>query len=260
MIVDTHCHLHMDYYDHDREQVIKRMEEEGCPFALTVGIDVEDSVKAVELAHKYPFLWASVGIHPHDASKMDEDAIEKLRKLAGDEKVLSIGECGLDFYRNLSPREKQFEAFEAQLELASELGMPVVIHTRDAHKETLEVLKRFAGKVRGVIHCFSGGRAEAKKYLELGFFISMAGHVTYPKNQELKEVARYVPADRLLIETDAPFLTPVPLRGKRNEPTFVKYTAMLIAQLRNTSYEELLAKVLENVKGLWGVDVRCNLP
>ncbi len=255
MMVDTHCHLHMGYYDGDRDAVLKRMEDDGFAFALTVGIDVEDSERAVELAKGVPFLFASVGIHPHDAVKCSDDALERLKLLAEEPKVVSVGEIGLDFYRNLSPKQEQFRAFEMQLELAKNLGLPVVIHTRSAHRETLGVLKRFAGTITGVIHCFSGGRIEAKSYLDLGFYISFAGHVTYPKNEELREVARYVPEDRLLIETDAPFLTPVPLRGKRNEPSYVVYTASKVAELRGVDTDRLFEVVLENAKNLWSVDI-----
>ncbi|BAT71237.1 TatD DNase family protein [Thermosulfidibacter takaii ABI70S6] len=254
MIVDIHCHLHMDYYKKDREQVIARLIEDECRLLLTVGIDAEDSKKAVSLASAQSFIFASVGIHPHDAVKCNDEALKVLEELAKHQKVVAIGEIGLDFYRNLSPREKQFEAFEQQLELAKKLNMSVVIHTRDAHEETKEVLKKYPD-VRGVIHCFSGTEQDAKDYLDLGYMISFAGHTTYPPNEALREASEFVPLDMLLVETDAPFLTPVPLRGKRNEPSFVKYTAEVIAKRKGIKVEDLFSAVLENAKALFGVDI-----
>ena len=254
MIVDTHCHLHMDYFQKDRIAVIQRLKEHNCRFLLTVGIDVEDSERAVELAQKENFIFASVGIHPHDAVKCDEEALRQLRHLCQNPKVVALGETGLDFYRNLSPRQKQFEAFEAQLALALELNLPVVIHTRDAHSETKEVLGSYKG-LKGVIHCFSGDVRDAKDYLDLGFYISFAGHVTYPKNEPLREACAYVPLDRLLVETDAPFLTPVPLRGRRNEPTYVKYTAELVARVKGVKVDMLFQHVFDNVQALFAIDM-----
>ncbi len=251
--MDTHCHLHMDYYCEDRDEVIKRIEEEGCPFLLTVGIDIEDSRCALALAESRDYIWAAVGVHPHDASKLDGEALLELEKLAGHPKAVAVGEVGLDFYRNLSPRDAQFSAFEAQLELAVRLKKPVVIHTRDAHPETKEVLKKY-GHSPVVIHCFSGTKEDAKDYLDLGCYISFAGHTTYPKNEGLRLAARYVPLDMMLVETDAPFLTPEPLRGKRNEPVYVKYTAMKLAQMRGISFDSFMEKMLENAKRAFAVD------
>ncbi len=257
MIVDTHCHLHMDYYDKDRGEVISRIEEEGSPFILTVGISVEDSERAVSLAERFPFIYATCGVHPHDAKDFSDEALKRLEELAKSEKVVAIGEIGLDFYRNFSPKEAQFEAFEAQLELAVRLNLPVVIHTRDAHPDTKSVLRRYSSSLRGVvIHCFSGDLSDAKDYLDMGCYISFAGHTTYSKNQHLRDVAKWVPEDRLLVETDAPFLTPMPLRGKRNEPVYVRYTASVIAGVRGISTEELFNLVFENSKSLFALDNR----
>ncbi len=253
MIADTHCHLHMDYYNKDRDEVVKRMQEQDFSFALTVGVSVEDSKGALALSEKWDFIYCTVGIHPHDAKSFSEDVLVELERLAKNSKVLAIGETGLDFYRNLSPKEDQYRAFEAQLDLAQRLDLPVVIHTRDATKETKEVLKRFAG-ARGVIHCFSGDLKDARDFLDMGFLISFAGHLTYPKNHDLRKVACYVPEDMLFVETDAPFLTPVPLRGKRNEPLYIKYTYMKLAEIRGIDYEDLLHQVCANVQRLFGVD------
>ncbi|NPA16042.1 MAG: TatD family hydrolase, partial [Deferribacteres bacterium] len=188
-LIDTHCHLHMDYYKKDRDEVIKRAFEQGMVFMLTVGISTKDSKKAYALAHKYHGIYASAGIHPHDAKSACDNDFEEIRKLCQSNKVVAIGEIGLDFYRNLSPKNVQAEVFERLLTLAQELNIPVIIHTRDAHKETKETLKRF--DVKGIIHCFSGDKSDAKDYLDMGFYISFAGNITYG-NRELEDAAKAV--------------------------------------------------------------------
>lgn len=252
-LVDTHCHLHMDYYKKDREQVIQRAYENNVMFMLTVGISASDSIKAVELAEKYEKIYACVGVHPHDAKSVNQNDVNIIRKLLAREKVLAIGEIGLDFYRNLSPRQIQIEVFETFMQLALETGYPVVIHTRDAHKETKAILKKYPD-VKGVIHCFSGNKEDAKDYLDMGYFISFAGNVTY--NKELEEAARFVPIEKILIETDAPFLTPVPLRGKRNEPAYVKYTLAKLSIIKKKPPEEIVEAVISNINTLWGLTLQ----
>ncbi len=249
-IIDTHCHLHMDYYKKDREEVIKRAYNNNCIFMLTVGISSKDSEKACELAENHQIIYASAGIHPHNAKSASESDFEKIHKLCNRKKVIALGEIGLDFYRNLSPKKSQEQVFEKLLNMAIEIKIPVIIHTREAHRRTKDFIKRFP--LKGVIHCFSGSKDDAKDYMDMGFYISFAGNLTY--NKDLEEVAQYVPLDRLLVETDAPFLTPSPLRGKRNEPSFVKYTIMKLSSLKDIDPEYLVEKVWENVKTLFSIE------
>ncbi len=248
IFVDTHCHLHMDYYKKDRDEVIKRAYQEGLIFMLTIGISAKDSESAYTLAQKYDRIFASVGIHPHDAKSATNKDFETIKKLCSFEKVVAIGEIGLDFYRNLSPREVQKSVFERLLALAQELEIPVIIHTREAQKETKDILRQF--DVKGIIHCFSGNKKDAKDYLDMGFYISFAGNITYG-NLELEDAAKVVPLDRIFVETDAPFLTPHPLRGKRNEPAFVKYTVVKLSRLKSVSENVLIKSIQNNIKTLF---------
>jgi len=215
-LIDTHCHLHMDYYKKDRDEVIKRAFEQGMVFMLTVGISTKDSKKAYALAHKYHGIYASAGIHPHDAKSACDNDFEEIRKLCQSNKVVAIGEIGLDFYRNLSPKNVQAEVFERLLTLAQELNIPVIIHTRDAHKETKETLKRF--DVKGIIHCFSGDKSDAKDYLDMGFYISFAGNITYG-NRELEDAAKAV-SRKAPGRNGRPFPDPSPSKGKKERALF----------------------------------------
>lgn len=234
MLIDSHTHLDMKPFNKDREPVIQRAREAGLAAMIDVGIDLESSRAAIGLAEKYDDVYAAVGFHPHNAASVGPSEIEKLVALAGQRKVVAIGEIGLDFYRNLSPREAQIDAFERQLGLARELGLPVVIHSRQAQDEVLSQLttwsKGSSGPL-GVLHCFSGDVELAERYIEMGFFISIAGPVTY-RNSSAAEVVRGLPLGRLLIETDCPFLAPEPHRGRRNEPSYVSLVAERIAAIR----------------------------
>jgi TatD DNase family protein len=239
MFVDTHAHLQWSSFEDDREQVIARAAEKGVTRIVNIGFDVKGSIKGVALAEKYEGLYATVGIHPHDANKLDIKSIEVLRGLCDNHKVVAIGEIGLDYFRNLSPRPVQKEAFEKQLDLAQELDLPVVVHDRDAHNDVLEVLSNFKGKIRGIMHCFSGNKEYAKQCIDLGFLISFAGPVTYTKAHDLHEVAHWIDVKNVLLETDCPFLAPQTMRGKRNEPSFLPLTAQRIAELKNMKIEDL---------------------
>jgi TatD DNase family protein len=234
-LIDSHAHLHDPAFDEDREATLERARAAGVAAVVTVGTDRQESERAVALARCEAEVYAVVGFHPHDAKDWNAHERAHIGRLAGFEKVVAIGEIGLDFYRDLSPRVDQERAFRDQLSLADELRLPVVIHSREAGEETYAVLASWrpsVGAPVGVIHCFSGDAALAHRYVALGFCISFAGPVTYPKNEALLEAARAVPGDRIVVETDSPYLPPRGRRGKRNEPAYVAETAAFIAAAR----------------------------
>lgn len=254
MLIDSHAHLDMDEFSDDLESVIDRAVEGGIEKIITIGIDLESSVKALELANRYAFIYSTVGFHPHDADMVSDAHLDELKKLAKEDKVVAWGEIGLDFFRNRSQREKQIEVFSAQLEIAFDKNLPVIIHNRDADKEILDILKKNKNpQNKGVIHCFSGDYETALNFIDLGYYISIPGIVTFKNARQLKEVAVRIPLDRMLVETDSPFLAPVPNRGKRNEPLFVTYTARMIADLRNMDFGELAKITTENCKKLFNI-------
>jgi len=250
-LVDTHAHLHFPEFAGDLEAVLERARAAGVRCMVTIGTDVESSRAAVALAGREPDVWAAVGIHPHAASLADEARLAEIERLAAAPRVVAIGETGLDFFRLLSPRDAQERAFRAQLALARRLRKPVLVHCRDAHEETLAILAEVpVGEAGGIMHCFSGDTAIARRCLDLGLLISLAGPVTYPKARALPEVAKVVPADRLVVETDCPFLPPQPYRGKRNEPAYLAVTAARVAELRAEPLEELASRMSENARTL----------
>ncbi|MDO9534195.1 MAG: TatD family hydrolase [Bacillota bacterium] len=254
-LVDSHAHLDFRDFDRDRDEVIERAEKMGLKLIINIGFDLESSQKSLALAHKYPPVYAAVGIHPHDAAKAPADYLRRLEEMSQHPKVVAIGEMGLDFYRDRSPRNLQKDVFRRQLKLAQKVNLPVVIHDRDAHEEVMAILeKEGLPDPGGVMHCFSGDLALARKALKMGFYISIAGPVTYPKNNKLSQVAAAIPEDRLLIETDAPFLTPNPFRGKRNEPSYVAYTAEKVAALRGITGDIIGSLCLENAKRLFSIE------
>ncbi len=252
-LVDSHCHL--DFIEGDTERVIASAQRAGLVAIINPGTSVKSSRAAVALAEKHPLVYAAVGVHPHDASAFDGDTAAALRELAAHPKVVAIGEIGLDFYRNLSPQGAQRRAFEAQLELAAELGLPVIIHNRDATEDTFARLRDWAAGANGrcgVLHSYSAGPEWLGQATELGFFIGISGPVTYPKARGLQQVAQEVPLDRLLVETDAPFLTPAPFRGRQNQPAYVQYVAEKIATLRDVPAEQIGRQTTRNVIRLFG--------
>lgn len=254
-LFDTHAHLHFPDYADDLDAVLERARGAGVCGMVTIGTDRESNQAVVELARRLPEVWATVGIHPHDAGEAVEADFAEMEKLARSEaKVVGFGEMGLDFFRNLSPPEAQREVFRRQISMARELGKPVVIHCRDAHEETLAILaEERAREIGGVMHCFSGDVEIARRCLDLGLFISLAGPVTYKNARALPEVARFVPEDRLVVETDCPYLPPTPHRGKRNEPAYVALTAAFVAELRGVAPEALGAAVTANAATLFGI-------
>jgi TatD DNase family protein len=260
MFVDSHAHIDGEEFDADREEVLARAREAGVRAILNVGTGDPHGgnfERAVALAEKHEGVYAAVGVHPHDAKLYTEAAERLLLEFVRGGRVVAVGEMGLDYHYDNSPREVQREVFARQLRLAREEGLPVIIHSRDADEETLEILRaECAGAARGgVMHCFGGGPALAEGALSLGFYISFAGNVTFKKAGALREVALTVPLERLLVETDCPYLAPVPHRGRRNEPAYVAATARFLAELRGVSAEELGRATSENFSRLFGVGV-----
>ena len=253
-LFDTHAHLHFPDFAPDLDAVMARARAAGVQRMVTIGTDRETSEAAVAIAEREPDVWAAVGLHPHDAAEGDDALFAYLERLAGSPRVVAIGEMGLDFFRNLSPRPAQETALRRQLALARALGKPAVIHCREAHAETLAILaEERVQDVGGIMHCFSGDVEIARRCLDLGLLISLAGPVTYPNARALPAVATFVPADRLVVETDCPFLPPQPYRGKRNEPGYLTITASRVADLRKESLVELGARMTENAMRLFRI-------
>ena len=250
--IDTHVHLNLPDFDPDREEVIERAKDSGISHILIPGIDLPSSRISIELAQRFEGLYATVGVHPHEAKEFKPNDLLVLRELAQHSKVKAIGEMGLDFYRKLSPKSDQVEAFRAQLRLAKDLGLPIVVHSRGAIEEALEILNNERDGLKGVLHCFEGDREAADRALGLGLHISFTGQVTFPRSQALA-VAKLVPLDRLLLETDSPYLAPVPHRGKRNEPAWVRLVAESIAQAREMDLESLVMATSQAAIELFGL-------
>lgn len=249
MWIDSHCHLDMAAFDPDRPQVIERAFSQGIDRIITIGTDLDSSRKALALAITYQNIWATVGVHPHDAASFDPMILPPLTDLAKVPKVVAIGEIGLDFYRNLSPQKAQKETFRQLIRLARQAGLPIIIHDREAHQEVLTILREEkAEEVGGVFHCFSGDWEMARQCLDLNFYLSVTGAVTYKKGSVLEDVVRRAPIESLLLETDAPYLAPHPLRGKRNEPSYLVHTAEYVARLRDITLPELSQAVRNNTK------------
>ena len=252
-LFDTHCHLTDERFREDFDQVLARMREAGVNLAVVVGeaSDDTDAPDALKLCETYGFLYAAVGVHPHTASQWNEETAARLRGFLGHPKTVCLGEIGLDYHYDLSPRLKQMEAFEAQLDMALEMDKPVALHIREAHGETTDLMRsRFrAGRLPNcLLHCYSGSWESAKGYLAMGCYLSLSGSVTFKNAPKLHEVAQNAPPDRLLIETDCPYLAPEPMRGRRNEPAFVAHTCRRVALLRGMDPEELARITVENGK------------
>ncbi|MEW6682189.1 MAG: TatD family hydrolase [Nitrospirota bacterium] len=237
MFIDTHTHIHGPEFDPDRDLALARARSAGVEVCVAVGTDLDDSRRAVDLAGKHPDVFAAVGVHPHEASGVTAAGLEALARLAGSERVVAWGETGLDYYYQHSPKDAQRERFADQMAVAFRLGLPLIIHTRDAWEDTFRMLDEHPHH-GGVFHCFTGEREHAEAAISRGFFVSFSGIVTFAKAQALQAVASHVPLDRVLIETDCPFLAPVPNRGKRNEPALVSLVAAKLAELRGMSVEE----------------------
>lgn len=247
MLFDSHAHLDDEKFDDDREKVINSLKENGVDLIVDPGADISSSVQAVNLSKEYENIYAAVGVHPHSAKDMNEDTLKILKALSKNDKVVAIGEIGLDYHYDNSPRDVQKKWFKEQIKLAKELNLPIIIHTREAQKDTFDIVKEeYDENLRGVLHCYSGSLEMAREYLDMGFYISFAGPITFKNSKVPKQVAKEVPLDKLLVETDCPYLTPEPHRGKRNEPLYVRYVASTIAELKGITFEEVARRTKEN--------------
>lgn len=256
-VVDTHCHLDMEAYDADREQIIAEAIAAGISRIISIGIDLESSQRAVELAENHRNIFATVGIHPHNVADIQDAHYEKLIKLADHPKVVGYGEIGLDYAKKYVPEKQQKFNLQRQVKIAKELDLPLIIHDRDAHGDTMAILKASGPfPAGGVMHCFSGDRKLADEVLNMGFYISIPGVVTFNKADTLKEAVRHVPITSLLLETDAPFLAPVPRRGKRNLPAYVLHTAQKVAELKNVTLAEVARQTTKNAEKLFRFNSR----
>ncbi|HBV68209.1 MAG TPA: hydrolase TatD [Clostridiales bacterium] len=252
--IDSHAHLDDERFDENREELINSLQENGIEAVLNPGADLKTSRAAVALADKYPFIYAAVGCHPHDSKFMDDDTMNIFRELAKNKKVLGIGEIGLDYYYDNSDRETQKIWFREQIRLAKELDLPYIVHDRDAHEDIIRIMKEeHHSGTRGILHCYSGSVEMAREFMKLGFYISLGGPVTFKKAKTPKMVAKEVRMERLLIETDCPYLAPEPFRGKRNEPKLVKHVAEEIAKIREVTASEIAEKTKENFKRLFNL-------
>lgn len=252
MFFDTHTHLDDIKFDDDRELVIENLKGKGVSLAVNVGSDLASSARSIELAEKYDFIYAAVGVHPNEVGDMCDGDLEKLTDMTRHKKTVAVGEIGLDYHYDEPERNVQKIWFEKQLRLAQALNMPFIVHDRDAHQDTVEIIKN-VGYFNGVMHCFSGSCEMAKIMLDLGFYISVAGQVTFKNAPKVREVAKTIPLDRLLIETDSPYLTPEPHRGERNNSANVRFTCEKIAELRGLSVEKLAEITLTNGKIFYGI-------
>lgn len=255
MLFDTHAHIDDNRFEGETEEVILRAKEQDVSLIVNVGYDLLHARQSIALAEKNDFIYASVGLHPHDAKEGDEVFWEEIYKLARHPKVVAIGEIGLDYYYDHSPRDVQKEVFRRQIGVAEELQLPIIIHNRDAHQDTLTIVREEkASQVGGVFHAYSGSWEMAQEVLDLGLYISVGGPVTFKNARKIVEVVEKAPLESLLIETDCPYLTPHPYRGKRNEPAYVRFVAEKIAEIKNISFEEVASTTKENGMRLFKID------
>ena len=264
MLFDSHAHLNSEQYDDNRETIIAAIEKSDLEYVMDIGYDLESSVMAVEHAKKYPWCYAAVGCHPHDTKTMDEMTLQMFRGLAKKPRVKAIGEIGLDYYHNHSERDVQQHWFRRQIQLALELELPIVIHDRDANDDVMRILKEEGafsrsrtdklGDAKVLLHCFSGSKELAQQYIKLGATISIAGPITYKNARKGIEVVQAVPIEHLLIETDSPYLTPEPFRGKPNRPDYVEHTARKVAEIKGISYEEVAGITCDNAKKFFSIE------
>ena len=251
MIVDTHCHLYFEELNKDLDGVLSRANELGVNKFICVGTNLSDSYESLSLAQKYKSIYATAGIHPHDSKDAAEDDLQELRKLLDNEKIVAVGEMGLDYFRNISNPDTQKIVFKDQLKLAEEINKPIVFHNREADEDIINILSDFPNVI-GVAHCFSSSYETAIKLIEMGFFISFSGNLTF-KNSHLPEVAKKLPLDRLLVETDSPFLSPVPFRGKTNEPGRTRYVVEKLAEIFDSDIDQIASITTANAKNLFNL-------
>ncbi|MBQ2897682.1 MAG: TatD family hydrolase [Clostridia bacterium] len=253
MLFDSHAHLDDDRFLKDRDEVINSLKDSGVSYVVNVGADLNTSLNSVNLANKYDFIYAAIGVHPYDAATVNGELLEKLKNLSKqNKKIVAIGESGLDYSYDEADKEVQKKAFIKHILLANELNLPIIVHNRDSHKDMLDILANHKPE-NAIIHCYSGSLEMAKILVNMGYYISFSGTVTFKNAKNLKEVAKFVPDDKLLIETDCPYLSPEPERGTRNNPAKVRYTAEVIAQLRGTTFEEIAKHTLLNAKRVYKI-------
>lgn len=256
MIVDSHAHYDDEQFDTDRADVLERIQQQGVTRVINPSSNLYSAQKCIELSENYDFLYCAVGIHPHDSVELSEESLKNIRKLASFKKVIAIGEVGLDYHYDFSPVDIQKKCFAAHIQLALELGLPLIIHDREAHKDTLDIVKAEKGfSVGGVFHCFSGSLELAKEVLDMGFYIALGGAVTFKNAKKPVEVAKYVPIDRLLIETDSPYMAPVPFRGKRNDSGYLHEIIRKISVIRNTDFSVIAEATAQNANKLFGLGI-----
>jgi len=253
MLFDSHAHLDDERFDNDRDEVMTSLRESGVAFFVNIGADEKTSYASADLANKYDFVYASVGVHPYDAKDVDDALIEKFKEMAKqNKKIVAIGESGLDYSYEEADKEAQKKAFIRHIELANELDLPLIVHNRDSHKDMMDILTEYRPK-NAIIHCYSGSLEMAKILVDMGYYISFSGTVTFKNAKKLAESAKFVPNDRLLIETDCPYLSPEPERGTRNNPAKVRFTAEKLAELRGVTFEEIAKMTMENAKRVYKI-------
>lgn len=252
-IFDSHAHYDSEAFNDDRKELLNALQGQGVCGIINCGSDMASSLASLELADEFDYIYAACGVHPHEAESCKQGYLPVLKKLCMEKKCVAVGEIGLDYHYDFSPRDIQKKVFEQQLVLAKELDLPVIIHDREAHEDTFELLKRY--KPKGVVHCFSGSAEMAKKVIKLGMYIGLGGAVTFKNARKPLEVAAVVPSDRLLIETDCPYMTPVPHRGKRCDSSYIPFTAEVLASARNTTAEEILDLTRKNANTLFGLEL-----
>ncbi len=250
MLFDTHAHMNDPAFDEDREQVLLGLKDKGVEYMMNIGCCLESSQDCIKMAETYPFVYASVGTHPDSADEVDAAVIEQYRQMAKHPRVLAIGEIGLDYYYETIPRETQQKAFRMQMELARELKMPVIVHERDAHDDAMRIIKEFKD-VTGVFHCYSGSAEMARQLVNMGWYIGFTGVLTFKNARKAVETAERIPLERIVLETDCPFMAPEPFRGKRNDPGYLYRMAERLAEIRGISVEEVHAATMENAKRLY---------
>ena len=253
MIFDSHAHYDSSQFDVDRDELITEISENGIGTIVNVGAAWAALPITLELAEKYPFIYAALGLHPNDVEDLDEEKMEQLKQMCQQDRVVAVGEIGLDYYWDNVPCDVQKKWFIRQLDLAQELDLPVIIHSRDAAEDTLNIMKRYEGKLRGVIHCFSYSKEMAREYVKMGFYIGIGGVVTFKNGKKIKAVVSEIPLDRILLETDCPYLAPEPYRGKRNSSLYLPEIAQTIADIKGITYEEVVDKTRENAKTLFQI-------
>jgi len=257
-MIDTHCHLNFNRFDEDRDEIVARATAAGVKRIIIPAIDIETANQALELSEQYDGVFVAVGIHPNDTADFDESLLAQVKNLANHPKVVAIGEIGLDYHWDKSPKEKQFVAFKSQLNLASELELPVIIHNREASEDVMHILEDWAQNLPdsinnrpGVLHSFSAPQKIAERVLARGFYLGFTGPITFKKADDLRQIAAIIPNDRILVETDAPFLTPQPYRGKRNEPSYIPYIVEKLAEIKSIGIDEMAVITTENAKRLF---------